>query len=60
MTSYAYLDGDLVILFGFWRATHPYPEELGSVFVARIPPDEFAGTLEAAADLLDADLRRLR
>jgi hypothetical protein len=52
---YAYLDDDLVIIFVFWRAEHPFPDDLGKVFVARIPPDEFAATLQEAADLLDAD-----
>lgn len=59
VTSYAYLDGDdLVIVFGYWRATHPVPEDLGQVFVARLPPDEFVAILERAADLLDAELAR--
>ncbi|WP_343446321.1 hypothetical protein [Micromonospora schwarzwaldensis] len=48
------MDGDLVIVFAFWRPTHPFPEDLGRVFVARIPPDAFATTLEEAADPLDA------
>jgi hypothetical protein len=55
VTSYVYLDGDdLVIVFGFSRASHPFPEDLGKVFVARIPPDEFAAALEETADLLNA------
>nr|WP_245871036.1 hypothetical protein [Asanoa hainanensis] len=54
VTSYVYLDGDdLVIVFSFWRADRPIPEDLGKVFVARIPPDEFVVVLEQAADLLD-------
>lgn len=57
VTSYAYLDGDdLVIAFGYWRAEHPFPEDLGKVFVARLPADEFSIILEQAADLLDAGL----
>jgi hypothetical protein len=55
VSCYAYLDDDLVIVFAFWRATHPFPEDLGKVFVARIPPDEFAATLEESADLIDAE-----
>jgi hypothetical protein len=55
LSKYAYLDDDLVIVFQFWRATHPFPEDLGKVFVARIPPDEFVATVEEAADLLDAE-----
>ncbi|MFI6273416.1 hypothetical protein [Micromonospora zamorensis] len=55
LLKYAYLDDDLVIVFQFWRATHPSPEDLGKVFVARIPPDEFVATVEEAADLLDAE-----
>ena len=56
VTSYVFMDGDdLMIVFGFWREHHPFPADLGKVFVARIPPDEFADVLEQAADLLDAD-----
>lgn len=55
VSTYAYLDDDLVIVFAFWRATHPFPEDLGKVFVARIPPEEFVATVEEAADLLDAE-----
>lgn len=58
VSRYAYLDDDLVIVFAFWRAEHPFPEDLGKVFVARIPPDEFAATLQEAADLLDAEFVR--
>jgi hypothetical protein len=42
----------------FWRTTHPFPEHLGEVFVARIPPDEFATIVETSADLLDAEFVR--
>lgn len=59
VTSYGYLDGgDLLFVFGYRRAQHSFPEDVGKVFVARIPPDEFAGVLEQAADLLDADFVR--
>lgn len=59
VTSYVYLDGDeLVIVFSFWRASHPFPEDLGKIFVARIPQDEFASVLEQSADLLDAEHAR--
>lgn len=59
VTSYAYLDGDdLMIVFSYWRAEHPFPEDLGKVFVARIPADEFTAVLDQAADLLDAELVR--
>ena len=54
VSAYAYLDDDLVIVFQFWRASHPLPEDLGEVFVATIPPDEFAAIVKEAADLLDA------
>jgi hypothetical protein len=54
VSPYAWLDDDLVIVFAFWRERDPFPEDLGRVFVARIPPDDFAATLEEAADLLDA------
>jgi hypothetical protein len=57
--SYVFLDGDdLVIVFGYWRATHPFPEDLGKVFVARISSDEFVAVLEQATDLLDAGVVR--
>lgn len=55
VSRYAYLDGDLVIIFAFSRTTHPVPEDLGRVFVARIAPDEFVTTLEEAAAWLDAE-----
>jgi hypothetical protein len=54
VSAYAYLDHDLVIVFQFWRASHPVPEDLGKVFVSRIPPDEFVAVVEQAANLLDA------
>ncbi|SCL22349.1 hypothetical protein GA0074692_1378 [Micromonospora pallida] len=56
VSMYAYLDDDLVILFAFWQADHPFPEDLGKVFVARIPPKEFVATVEETADLLDVEL----
>jgi hypothetical protein len=52
---YAYPDDDLMIVFAFRRAEHPFQGDLGKVFVARIPPDEFAATLQEVADLLDAE-----
>jgi hypothetical protein len=55
VSTYAYLDDDLVIVFAFWRAAHRFPEDLGKVFAARIPPDEFAAIVEEAADLIDAE-----
>jgi hypothetical protein len=59
VTSYADLDGDdLVIVFAYRRAGHPFPDDLGKIFVARIPPDEFVVVLEEAADLLDAEFAR--
>jgi hypothetical protein len=54
VSAYAYLDDDLVIVFQFWRASHSFPNDLGKVSVARIPPDEFVATVEQAADLLGA------
>ncbi|MDG4840084.1 hypothetical protein O7631_26440 [Micromonospora sp. WMMD967] len=56
VSTYAYLEQTLVILFAFWRASHSFPEGLGEVFVARIPPDEFALTVETAVDLLDSGI----
>jgi hypothetical protein len=55
VSMYAYLDGDLVIVFQFRRASHPFPEDRGKVFVARIRPDDFADTVDRAADRLDAE-----
>ena len=51
--TFAYLDDILVLTFEFWRATHPFPDQLGKVFVVRIDPLEFASTIEAAADFLE-------
>jgi hypothetical protein len=56
VSKYAYLEDDLVIVFAFWRPDHPSPDDLGKVFIARIPPEEFVATVEEAADLLDAEL----
>ncbi|MEU0548899.1 hypothetical protein [Micromonospora sp. NPDC005979] len=50
--SYAYLDSDLVLVFAL-RGTSLTVDDVGKVFVARVPPDTFAATLEQAADLLD-------
>ncbi|MEV4479460.1 hypothetical protein [Micromonospora coxensis] len=55
VSTYAYLDEHLVIVFAFWRADHPSPDDLGRIFVTRIPPEEFVATVEQAADLLDAE-----
>ncbi|QLQ40134.1 hypothetical protein [Micromonospora robiginosa] len=57
-STYAYLDDDLVIAFVFWREDHPFPEDLGTVFVTRIPLEEFVATVEEAANLLDAQPTR--
>jgi hypothetical protein len=54
VSKYAYLEDDLVIVFAFWRASHPFPADLRKIFIARIPPDEFAAIVEEVADLLDA------
>jgi hypothetical protein len=56
LSRYAYLDDDLLIVFAFRRADHSVPQGLGTVFVARIPPEEFVTTAHQAADLLDAGL----
>ncbi|MET7672438.1 hypothetical protein [Micromonospora luteifusca] len=55
VSRYAYLDGDLVLVFSFWRPTHPIPDDRGTIFVATLPPDEFATTVLAAAELLDVE-----
>jgi hypothetical protein len=54
VSMYAHLNGNLVIVFQFWRASHPFPQDLGKVFLATIPPDDFAAIVEEAADLLEA------
>ncbi|MFG1674957.1 hypothetical protein [Micromonospora sp. NPDC049282] len=55
-SKYAYLDdGDLVVVFAFWRIEHPHPRDRGRVFCARLDPDRFAAVTEAAADLLEAE-----
>nr|WP_246159312.1 hypothetical protein [Catellatospora sichuanensis] len=56
VSRYAYLDENLVIVFAFRRVDHPYPEDAGRVFVARIPPDAFAAIVEQAADLMHVEL----
>ncbi|SBT45442.1 hypothetical protein [Micromonospora auratinigra] len=58
VSAYAYLDEDLVIVFAFRREDHPESADLGRVFVARIPPDEFVTTVEQAAHLLEAESAR--
>ncbi|RQX16697.1 hypothetical protein DDE19_14060 [Micromonospora ureilytica] len=55
VSRYAYLDGDLVLVFSFWRPTRPVPDDPGAIVVATLAPDEFATTVLAAADLLDAE-----
>ncbi|MET8123460.1 hypothetical protein [Micromonospora sp. NPDC005189] len=56
VSTYAYLDQhELVIVFSFWRASHPSPEDLGKIFAVRILPGTFATTVEEANDLLDAE-----
>lgn len=57
--SYVYADGsEVVIVFQFWRPAHPFPEQLGQTFVARIPADEFVTVLTEAATFLEAELPR--
>ena len=52
VSTYAYLDGDLVVLFEFWRDDHPVPEELGEVFAARLLPERFLAIVEEATGVL--------
>jgi len=56
VSTYAYLDDDLTIIFEFWRETHPTPEDLGRVFVTRIPPDRFVAIIEEATALLATEI----
>ena len=55
VSCYAYLDDDLVIVFAFRRAEHLLPEDLGKVFVTRIPLEDFATTLLEAVHVLEAE-----
>jgi hypothetical protein len=58
VSAFACLDGELVLMFEFWRATHPVPDELGKTFVTRIRPDQFSSIAGAAAEFLDAGTAR--
>lgn len=51
MSSYAYIDDDLVIVFALRRA-QSVPKEFVKVFVARIAPEEFVTALREAAALI--------
>jgi hypothetical protein len=53
VSSYAYLDDDLVIVFALRRA-QSVPEKFVKVFVARIEPEQFVTVLREAATLLVA------
>lgn len=54
VTMFAYLeDGDVVLVFAYWRPTHPRPEELRQVFVATMNPAVLTTVLEQAADEMD-------
>ncbi|WP_027345694.1 hypothetical protein [Hamadaea tsunoensis] len=55
LSCYAYLDEVLVIVFAFWRTTHPDLDDLGKIFVTKIEPEEFAVILQGAADAIEAD-----
>lgn len=53
VSTYAYLESSrLVIVFGFWRETHPYPDDLGKIFFTKMDPDEFVATVREALDVL--------
>ena len=54
VSTYAYLDDDLVIVFKLRRAGHPIPQDPDKVLVSKIQPDLFATLLQTAADLLTA------
>ena len=43
VSCYAYLDDHLVIAFAFRRADHPFPEDVGKVFVAENPARRIRG-----------------
>ena len=50
--TYTWLDDLLVVACQIWRPCRT------EVFVARVPPDEFAATIDDAADLLDGRVGR--
>lgn len=58
VSKYAYLGDELVLVYAFWRPSHPLPEDRGKVLVARLRPDEFAAALERAADLMETQSLR--
>lgn len=58
VAAYAYLEGDLVIVFEHRPTTDPAVANLGKVSVARIPPDDFVAMVDEAADALDAEPAR--
>jgi hypothetical protein len=58
VSAFAYLDGDLVIVFEWWRTTQPIAPDRSEVCVVKIPPDEFAAIVEQAAAVLDAEFIR--
>jgi len=60
VSAYAYLDGDLVIVFEFWRKNHPFSEELGEAFSTRLPPERFVAIVEEATGVLGTDSIRNR
>lgn len=43
---------DAVLTFEFWRETHPRPDEIGQVYVARLPERELLLSLHQAACVL--------
>jgi len=54
-SAYLYWQGDGVVLtFAFWRETHPRPDELGRVFVVRLPELELVERLQQLVDALTA------
>ncbi|MFI7213304.1 hypothetical protein ACIBP4_17820 [Micromonospora maritima] len=52
LSSYAYLDDALVLVFAFWRSDPPGREQ--RIFAVTVSPDEFTATLDGALDLLEA------
>jgi hypothetical protein len=58
VSAYAYLDGELVIVFEHRPTNDPADKHLGRVSAVRIPPDEFATTVKEAAAVLDAEYIR--
>jgi len=54
ITAHLFRLGESVIIpFEFWRPAHPFPDELGKIFVSELPEAEFLRVLEEMQEVLD-------